>query len=303
MRKNVLVLGGLEQWIIVYVDEFPYPKPQTVFSKGFHETIGGTGFGKAVNLSRLGFNVSFHSLIGDDEYGKEMQTVLGRELNFVFDIDPAGSRRQIHIINNNGERLSYFLNHGTLNPDFDRSKVEKLIITSDILVVNTINYTKSLIPLIKSHNKEIWCDIHDYSETKTYFDDYIKSADYIQFSSTNMVNYREFMQRLINQGKKLVICTHAHNGASALNAKGQWIDLPVINRYARIDPNGAGDSFFAGVLYGLENQFPLEIAMRLGMIVAGLSVTTREPSYPGLSISLLYKEYTEHYGHDLSHVT
>jgi len=296
MKKRVLVLGGLEAWLTVYVDAFPNAAPQTVFCRGFHETIGGTGFGKAMNLSRLGFDVCFHSPLGEDELAKTVRSELSGHLTLLFDIDPAGTRRQIHIINREGERLSYFVNHGSPEPTLDRVRLEQVIAESDIVIVNTINYTKTLIPVIKEHGKEIWCDIHDYDYSKTYYLAYIRCADYLQMSSCCMPNYRQFMQRQIDSGKKLVVCTHAHRGATALTPDGKWIDVPIIERYVRCDPNGAGDGFFSGLLFGLESGFPIEIAVRCGMVVGGLSVTTPEASYPDLSVQLLLKDYRESYG-------
>ncbi|MGZ5442318.1 MAG: carbohydrate kinase family protein [Thermoanaerobaculia bacterium] len=299
MQKRVLVLGGLEEWLIVYVANFPDARPQTVFADGYHETIGGTGFGKAVSLSRLGIDVQFHSTVGDDDRGKRMRAALTKELHFVCDIDPAGTRRQIHVINDAGERLSYFINHGSLNPVLELNTIEALIIASDIVVVNTINYTKALLPLIRQHRKIIWCDIHDYHRTKTYYDEFVQVADCIQFSSYWMPQYREFMAELINQGKQLVVCTHADKGATAVTAEGKWVDEPAIDSYVRTDPNGAGDSFCAGILFALANGYPIELAVRCGIIVGGLSVTTREPCYPMLSVELLRNEYREYYGSDL----
>jgi sugar/nucleoside kinase (ribokinase family) len=296
MKKRILVLGGLEAWLTIYVDAFPSAAPQTVFCKGFHETIGGTGFGKAMNLSRLGFDVSFHSPLGQDDLGNAARSELCGHVTFLFDIDPAGTRRQIHIINPEGERLSYFVNHGSPDLALERKRLDAVIAASDIVIVNTINYTKALIPLIKEHGKEIWCDIHDYSYSKVYYEDYINSADYLQMSSSCMPGYREFMRRQIDHGKKLIVCTHAHRGASALASNGIWIDVPVIDRYIRRDTNGAGDGFFSGMLFGLENGFPIEVAMRFGMVVGGLSVTTPEASHPRLSVELLFNEYYQNYG-------
>jgi sugar/nucleoside kinase (ribokinase family) len=295
MGKNVVVLGGLEGWLTLYVDSFPSAIPQTVFCNGFHETIGGTGFGKSMNLSRLGFDVCFHSPLGEDDLGNAARSALSGHVRFLFDIDAAGTRRQIHIINADGERVSYFLNHGSLNPAVNSEKLESLIAASDIVIINTINYTKALIPLIKGCGKEIWCDIHDYCYSKTYFNEYVNCADYLHMSSCCMPEYREFMEQQISNGKKLVVCTHAQRGASALTSDGKWIDVPIIERYVRIDPNGAGDGFFSGVLFGLESGFPIEIAMRFGAIVGGLSVTTPEASHPDLSEQLLLREYQESY--------
>ena len=61
---KILVLGGVSVNTMIYLDQFPQPTPQTVFSKGYHETIGSTGAGKALNLKKLGLDVTLHGLIG-----------------------------------------------------------------------------------------------------------------------------------------------------------------------------------------------------------------------------------------------
>ena len=37
---NVFVAGDVTFNSLIYLDQFPQPKPQTVFSAGFHETVG-----------------------------------------------------------------------------------------------------------------------------------------------------------------------------------------------------------------------------------------------------------------------
>lgn len=75
--KQVLILGGVSFDTIVYLDSFPQARPQTVFSRRFHETVGSTGAGKALNLCKLGMSVTLHGLIGADFYGEQVRTYLG----------------------------------------------------------------------------------------------------------------------------------------------------------------------------------------------------------------------------------
>ncbi len=67
--KRILVTGGLSWDSILHLGELPDPWPQTVFSRSFHESIGSTGAGKAMNLGRLGLDVTLHPLIGGDPPG------------------------------------------------------------------------------------------------------------------------------------------------------------------------------------------------------------------------------------------
>ncbi len=51
---RVLVLGGVSYNLMLYVNAFPSPRPHTVFARDYHETLGGTAAGKALNLQKLG---------------------------------------------------------------------------------------------------------------------------------------------------------------------------------------------------------------------------------------------------------
>ncbi|WP_163100583.1 PfkB family carbohydrate kinase [Peribacillus alkalitolerans] len=86
--KNILVLGGVSFNLMVHVDDFPQPIAQTIHSiKYYHETLGATGGGKALNLNRLGFNVSLYGIIGKDDYGDKIVSYFKREgISFYYDV-------------------------------------------------------------------------------------------------------------------------------------------------------------------------------------------------------------------------
>jgi len=47
---RALVLGGIACNTMVHLDSFPEPRPQIVFARSYHETVGSSGAGKALNL-------------------------------------------------------------------------------------------------------------------------------------------------------------------------------------------------------------------------------------------------------------
>lgn len=67
---NALIVGGATWDTIIHLDRLPEPRPGTLFSRESYETVGSTGAGKALNLNRLGFDLTFHAMIGDDEPGQ-----------------------------------------------------------------------------------------------------------------------------------------------------------------------------------------------------------------------------------------
>lgn len=293
---KILVMGGVTYDELVYLETLPPPIPNTVFSHRYHETVGGTGAGKALNLNRLFQTVTFHALIGDDWRGRAVRDVFAAEkLNFVAEIDPKGTERHINLMETSGGRVSIYVTYATFEPTIDRACVTDLIASHELVVLNIINYCRFAIPTIKAKGKPIWCDIHDYDGKSAYHQDFVDATDYLFLSSDKLPDYGAFMQAQIGQAKRLVVCTHGKKGATALTADGQWFEVPALD-YPQVDTNGAGDSFFAGVLYGYMGGQPIEKCLRFGTIVAGLTVTSPDLFSPMLSPEKLQAEYAERYG-------
>jgi sugar/nucleoside kinase (ribokinase family) len=293
--KKLLVVGGASYDSVIYMGEFP--GVGTHYSKDFHETAGSTGVGKAINFGKLGFDTTFHAMIGDDLYGDKIKEGFkGENVDFIYDIDPKGTERHMNIIDDNGRRISIYVAYATFEPEVNYTRLEEKAKASDYLVLNIINYARELIAVANKYNKPIWCDIHDYDGENEYHQDFIEAADYLFMSSESLPNYKEFMEKMIAEGKKLVICTHGKEGATALTADGQWIEIPIIDDYEMVDSNGAGDSFFTGFLYGFSKGYSVQKSLRIGTIVAGLCITSYELAYEKLSEELIEAEYNKYYG-------
>jgi sugar/nucleoside kinase (ribokinase family) len=276
-KTAVFVAGDITFNSLIYLDSFPDPRPQTVFSTGFNETVGGTAAGKALNLNRLGFRES---------------------LILIADIDPKGTQRHVNLMAQDGGRISIYVRYATFDPEIDMDRLEQQIAQSDRVVLKLSNYCRRLIPLAKQSRKPVWCDIHDYDGKNDYHRDFIAGADVITMSSDALPDYKPFLQSLIAGGKQLVVCTHGRDGAAALTPAGEWITVRALPDYEQRDTNGAGDSFFAGLLYGYIHGCAMERCLRLGAIVAGLCVTSHELFYPDLSVDRVEATYTRLFGGD-----
>ncbi|MDP3944574.1 MAG: PfkB family carbohydrate kinase [Lutibacter sp.] len=294
--KNVFVIGGASYNSVITLDEFPRAKPMTIHHCHFNETIGNTGAGKAMSLSQLGFNTTFHALIGDDLFGEKVKSFLHQpNLNFITDIDPKGTERHLNIMNNRGERISIFTNPSSDTPIIDYSKFEKKLESSKYIVVNIANYCRNILPVCKKLQKEIWTDLHDYDGVNSYHQDFIDAADYIFLSSDNFTEYRKFMKELIDNGKKIAVCTHGKGGATAFTQKREWIEVPIVSSYVMNNANGAGDAFFSGFLYGFSKGYAIEKCMQFGTITAGLCIESEMIASNKLSKTLIEKEFLKYY--------
>ncbi|HSE42268.1 MAG TPA: carbohydrate kinase family protein [Acidobacteriota bacterium] len=290
--KKITVLGGVSYDTIVYLHQFPEPKAQTIFAIDSQETVGSTGAGKALNLVKLGFDATLHAFIGSDEYGSNIRKILEQGgVSFIYDLDPKGTERHVNLMDQNGARISIYASTATFDPEVNVPRVEAAIKESDMVVLNINNYCRHLIPMIRKYNKEIWCDIHDYDGKNPYHNDFIQAADRIFMSSDAMSEYRQFMESLIRSGKKLVVCTHGSKGSTAMTDDGQWIETPIIEKYKRVDTNGAGDAFFAGYIYGYSHGYSPGQNLKYASIVSGLCITSRDLVYSDLTPGLVESEF------------
>ena len=290
--QRVLLLGGVSYNLMIYLERLPLPQPQTIFSRAYHETVGSCGAGKALNLHRLGLDVTLYALIGADEAGERARATLQQAgVRFVPGLDPGGTRRHVNLMDANGGRISIFMADGSFEPPLDLDAVSALLPASDVVVLNISHYCRHFIPLIRAHGKPIWCDIHDYDGVNPHHRDFIDAAEVVFMSSEKMPAYRPFMQQLIDGGKKLVVCTHGAQGATALTQAGDWYETPVVPGVRLVDSNGAGDAFFAGVYYGLARGYPLPRSLRLGAVAASFSLASLELAHPDLTPAALESAY------------
>lgn len=294
--KKVFTCGGASWNSVITLDQFPKDIAQTIHECDFDETLGNTGAGKALNLSQLGFDTTFHALLGNDIYADLVKSHLNKpNLDFITDIDPKGTERHVNIMNSNGERISIFINPSSDDPEIDYSKFEKLISNSDYAVINISNYCRHLLPICQKLKKEVWTDLHDYDLGNPYHQDFVDAADYIFLSSDNLHDYKDFMKSQISLGKKLVVCTHAKQGASALSSEGDWFNIPILENYQMLNTNGAGDSFFSGFLYAHANGHDLPTCLQYATIASGLCISSKTLSHPELSSKLIESEYLKYY--------
>ncbi len=285
MQNKVFILSGASYDTIVYLPDFPQPVPQTIHQSVFTEGPGSTGVGKAANLCCLGFDTRLQVLIGNDWHGQQILNYLGtKEIRLFVDTDPAGTERHVNLMNNRGERISIFITSASSLPPIDYANYEKEIKQADTIVLNIVDYSRHFIPQLTKHNKEVWTDLHDYTDGNPYHEDFIKASDYIFLSSDNLTDYPTTMRKLMARGKKLVVCTHGKKGATTLDAHGNWIDLPILESFKVKDTNGAGDAFFSGFLYAHKKGLNLKECLLYGHILGGMCVNSEKIAADNLSI-------------------
>mgnify|MGYP003816193813 CR=1 FL=1 len=294
--QKVLILGGSTYDLIIHLDELPGAIPQTIHKAPFIEGCGSTGTGKAVPLTYLGIPNILYTAFGNDWYGKQVEKFLAdKKVNLVCITDPAGTQRHVNIMDKEGRRISMFITQSSNELPHDEALIKSLLEDCDLVVLNIIPYCRQLIPLVLASGKPVWTDLHDYDGHNAYHEPFLQASQFVQLSSDNLPDYLPVMENMIASGKQMVVCTHGRAGATLLAANGYRVDLPALPGMEIIDSNGAGDSFFAGLLYGYLKGADWKTCLQYALTCGALAVTDSELAFRGLTPSHLEAQMQIHF--------
>lgn len=271
---RVVVFGAASWNTMVRVEAFPAAAPGTVIPSGWHETVGSSGAGKALNLARLGVDVTLHCLLGADEAGTRVRVALeAAGVQIVAIPDPTGTARHVNLMDPAGERLSFMLHTGDPAIRYDTAVVEELVAGADHVLVAIVDQARVVLPVARRLGRPTWTDLHATDGERDYERGFL-AADHVFFSGERLPDPRPFMERLISAGRRLVVCTRGAGGALARTGDGRWHEVPAEPVERVVDTNGAGDAFLSGVVYGTLLGLPYEPSLAIGARVAALAVTS-----------------------------
>ncbi|KPP96703.1 carbohydrate kinase family protein [Marinobacter sp. HL-58] len=289
MTKPILIIGGVSVDTVIQLDALPQPVPQTIWPNESYRTLGSTGAGKALNLSALGRPVILHSLLGRDQEGGFASRALGLPgIHLLIETTDTPTEQHVNLMDPRGGRISLFIQPPAEPATVDWVPVEAAMRDCELAVVNILGYAKPALALARKAAKPVWTDLHDYDGRNPHHQPFIDAANVIFLSSDNLVDYRGFMEKMINEGKELVVCTHGADGATLLDRNGDWLEQPAFPVNEVRDTNGAGDAFFSGFLVGYLKGHNRQTCLQLGAACGALCVTSRSLATENLSLQSLY---------------
>ncbi|GIE96603.1 carbohydrate kinase family protein [Paractinoplanes rishiriensis] len=272
--QPVLIAGPVLWCLVVHVDEFPEPRPHSIYARSRYETLGGTSAGKALNLSRLDVPVTLATAFGDDDAGRQIAAALDRPGIEVRAVPSrTGSEQHCNLMDGCGRRLSIQLNKA--------DPVEPLAVSDDAIaeaaavVVDLASYARPILGRARAAGREVWCDLHDYDGVSDYHRDFA-GADHIFVSADRLADPEGFLRARVAAGARLAVCTYGADGAVALERGGDLVRVPAEPVDEVVDTNGAGDAFFAGFLAARLRGAGLTECLREAARAGASAVQSRE---------------------------
>ena len=241
--------------------------------------------GSAANLLRamglLGANVILVGKVGDDEHGQIYQEqVRNHNVTTRLNKNENTTGHAITFITPDAER-SFSVHLGAaielkpgdvLEEDIAQSKI--LHIEGYQLEGPTLATVLHAVSLAKKHGTKVSIDLSDgrvIRQNKELVTAFLR--DYVDIVFANELEARDFTGMMEEEAAaeigKLVEISIVKVGelGSFIHHNNHAIKVPAYNAQP-IDTTGAGDTYAAGFLYGLCNNWPLEKAGELGSLLA-----------------------------------
>jgi ribokinase len=297
---RVSVIGSYAKALVVTTDRIPVAG-ETLIGRDYRETFGGKGSDMAVQAARLGAQVSYIGVVGDDSFGREFGELLSAE-----GIDASGLRVSserptgIGLILKDVAGANVIVVEMGANELLSRADIDTAATTlgaGDVAIAPLeIPIEIGLYGLDVAHRAGVRTILNPAPAVDLRGRD-LSMVDVITPNQTEarlLVGLRpddptddvEIASRLLAQGVGAVVVTRGGEGArvfEAPHAPGQPVSDITVPAFAieLVDSNGAGDSFNAGLAVGLGEGRTLAGAARFAAAVSGLCCEHWEtvPSY------------------------
>ena len=234
--------------------------------------LSGNPVNVGVYLARMGAEVSYTGVVGDDQYGSIMIESLakkGVDVSHVRTLPGSTAVTKVDLVN--GDRVFTDYIEGVL-ADFKLTDEDVDFLCSHDLVITGIwGMIENDLGKIKEKGVPIAFDFSDQPEHEIV-DKAISHVKYAFFSDDrgDTPELRAFMERRKAQGPDLVVVTMGDQGSLCYD--GETFHKFGILPCEVVDTMGAGDSYIAGFLLAHMNGHSIEECMIKGAESSGVTL-------------------------------
>jgi len=284
MRKEVIGLGALN-YDVLYVVERIAGGGEEVGIIDVKKVPGGSAANTIVALSRLGVDVGFVGIVGNDKEGELILEEFRKErVETRIRKEEGYTGAAIGFIDARGERALYI--HPGVN---DRLCMENI----DMEFVDNARFLHTS-SFVNKEQLEMQCELAKRMNSKLCFSpgmlcfkygladlaELIERSEVVFLSlkelksldSIKREDYEKGAEVLLNIGAKIVCVTLAEKGCYVADSTGESHLIDARPTEDVVDTTGAGDAFAAGFLFGLLHEKGIYESGKTGNLVASFCI-------------------------------
>lgn len=297
---RIAVIGSYAKALVVTTERIPVAG-ETLVGHDYRETFGGKGSDMAVQAARLGAQVSYIGVVGDDNFGREFGDLMRAEGVDVDGLRVTSERPTgVGLIVKDVAGANVIVVDMGANVLLHRTDIDAAAATlsdADVAIAPLeIPVDTGLYGLGVAHragartilNPAPAIDLRglDLSMVDVITPNQTEARLLVGLQPEDPTDDAEIAAQLFEQGVGAVVVTRGGEGARVFQAPsepGGAASAAAIPAFPieLVDSNGAGDSFNAGLAVGLGEGLDLTAAARFAAAVSGLCCEHWEtvPSY------------------------
>ena len=281
MRKDIIGLGALN-YDALYAVERIAKEGEEVGILAVEKVPGGSAANTIVALARLGIDVGFVGIVGNDKEGELILEEFRKEgVEARLRKEAGNTGAAISFVDAKGERALYILpgvNDRLCMENIDMEFIDhaKFLHMSSFVSKEQLDMQLELARRVKSKlsfSLGMLCFHYKLEDLVGL----IERSEVIFLSIRELKSllkgedYEKGTERLLNIGAKIVSVTLGERGCYVADATGESY---LIEAYptAVVDTTGAGDAFAAGFLFGLLHEKGLYESGKTGNLVASFCI-------------------------------
>jgi len=300
MDKKIVCIGNMTHDILLRVDDLP-----KIDDVGYvydnTKCMGGRGAIVAISLSSLGANCSYFTSIPDNPDAKKYLNFLqqnGVNIEGIYYDENCDEMYEVFVaITKKEENCISFFKPADL--EFKVTQEQKQICgESDIFYFSTHQkkYNLELLNMIDEKNKIIIHNVSSYFlNSELYLKTMIQKSNILIGNEDEINTLKNKIQiedlRLlfrINPNLSAIFVTYGKVGSKIFYNNG-YIEMVAADEALANSPVGAGDSYSAGIVYGISQNWSYSDCARFASELAAISVESNT-SYPDIEKVKLLKE-------------
>ncbi len=264
MKLDVVGIGNLNYDIILLVDRFP-EFHEKINASDAHFGLGGAAANTISWLAHFGLKTGYIGAVGRDEIGDAHFSYfrrIGVDTGGIRVVD-APSGVAIALIHGEDKRIVKYPGANLLK------KVEFEYLSKARHVHLSSNPVETMVKVVNfAHERGITVSL-DIGEAQLPME-VEKKVDYLMMNEDEYRRKFGSLDPSLSRAKNLIITLNG-GGALVRDSDGKTSEIRGLSAEV-VDSTGAGDSFAAGVIYGILGGWSLEDSARLGMLLAYLTV-------------------------------
>lgn len=279
MKRKILVSGLINIETTLKVESFPiHYSPVHYPFFGVHTSVSGVGYNVARALTRLGNEVVFLAMIGDDMGANFALTTLAADKigdGFVYK-GLKETPQSVIIYDRTGKRQIHVDLKAIQETQYPELMFRQALSGCTLACLCNINFSRAMLGPVKAAGIPIATDVHVLTDIQDHYNaDFMRDADILFLSNEGCPGkeYEMASHLRAQYGSPVIVIGMGAMGALLSVAKNKYAGIvPAVRTREIVNTIGAGDALFSAFLHYYSDTHDPCLSLKKAMVFASWKI-------------------------------